>query len=97
MEGVSSLASEDEVSAPVVFQCIKCNVIIGDSFAIHSTNPDEQTITLSAASHIKRCPELFTSYNGHDIGSTYIILKCSACEVSKMLKLRDTVRSRGAV
>lgn len=70
---------EEEVSAPVVFLCIKCHLIVGDSYAFHSTNPDMQTITLSAASNVKRSEELFTSHNGHDIGSTFINFKCSGC------------------
>ena len=72
---------EEEVSSPIVFQCSKCNLIVGDSFAFLMSNPDAQTITLSAVSNIKRTPDLYTSYKGHDIGSTYILFVCSGCEV----------------
>lgn len=77
----TSASMDEEVSSPIVFQCLKCNLVVGDSFAFHSANPELQTITLSAVSNVKRISELFTSYTGHDIGSTYINFKCSGCQV----------------
>lgn len=72
---------EDEVSSPLVFQCLKCNLIVGDSYSFHCANPEQHTISLSAASNIKRVSELFTSFSGSDIGSTYVNFTCSGCQV----------------
>mmetsp|Transcript_19517 Transcript_19517/g.36375 ORF Transcript_19517/g.36375 Transcript_19517/m.36375 type:complete len:213 (+) Transcript_19517:147-785(+) len=71
---------EDEVSSPLVFQCLKCNLIVGDSYSFHCANPEQHTISLSAASNIKRVSELFTSFSGSDIGSTYVNFTCSGCQ-----------------
>ena len=72
---------EEEVSAPVVFQCFKCNLVVGDSFAFRCADRDRQTITLSAASNITRTSDIYTSSSKFDYGSTYITFNCLGCEV----------------
>lgn len=71
---------EEEVSAPVVFQCFKCNLVVGDSFAFRCADRDRQTITLSAASNITRTSDIYTSSSKFDYGSTYITFNCLGCE-----------------
>lgn len=82
MTSVPTDATEDEISAPIVFQCCKCNRIVGDSLSFVTTNPENETITLSAASNIKGTGEFFTPKEGrHDVGCTYSTFNCQWCKV----------------
>lgn len=82
---------EDHISSHLVFQCLKCNLIIGDSISFHGANKDQDTITLSLASNIKRTGELFTSKSGFDVGSTYFSLCCTGCNVSIIAELCELI------
>ena len=64
------------VAAPLVFSCIKCRTIVGDSYSFITTDEVSNTLTLSAASNIQRTDELYTSYSEHDEGSTYFCYSC---------------------
>lgn len=69
-------------SNPLVFCCMKCHTIVGDSTLIAGTNADLQAITLIGASKIQREEELLTSTTSESIdkGSTYFQLSCSRCQ-----------------
>jgi hypothetical protein len=75
-----------EISSYLVFQCIKCRLIVGDSMSFQNTSKEANTIILSSASNIKRTGELFTSKSGFDVGSTFFSLCCTGCDVSMMLQ-----------
>jgi hypothetical protein len=70
------------ISNPLVFCCMKCHAIVGDSTLIAGTNSDLQAITLIGASKIQREEELLTSTTSESIdkGSTYFQLSCSCCQ-----------------
>lgn len=71
----------DSLPSPLVFQCGKCRIIIGDSFSFSSSSQQNQTITLATASNIKRIPEFHTSTTGPDVLSSYVMFHCENCEV----------------
>ena len=79
--GAGILDDEQTISGPLVFSCISCRTIIGDSFAFLRSDEDTQTVTLSGASNIKRTEDLHTSYQSYDEGSTYFVCKCAICDV----------------
>jgi hypothetical protein len=81
-EGTAAIIStpEAEITAPLVFFCSKCRTIVGDSFSFITSNQDANTLTISAASNIKRTTELYTSYEALDEGSTYFFFLCSCCQ-----------------
>lgn len=70
---------QQEVDAPLVFQCKSCSIIIGDSWSMQSSNAQMETITLSAASNVSRADEAVTSKQGADVGSTFHLLHCGKC------------------
>ena len=72
--------SSEDVSGPLVFSCCKCKTIVGDSFALFSSNQDMNTITLSASSNIQRTKDIYTSHDKQDHGSSYFLFVCSVCQ-----------------
>lgn len=65
---------------PLVFQCAKCNAILGDSLSWLCAIEDLGTITLShVTSKVEVPKKLVTSTEGCDLGSTYSALKCVGC------------------
>jgi len=70
-------ADDSPVSGPLVFSCRKCRTIVGDSFSMLCSNQEDATITLSAASHVQRGTQLFTSYESLDEGNSYFWFQCS--------------------
>lgn len=65
----------------VVFQCASCNVIIGDSTSWICANSVLRTVTLSDVSeYVVKGDALLTSQTGPDLGSTYHMLNCTACQ-----------------
>jgi kinetochore protein Mis18 len=71
--------AENEMNA-LVFQCAGCKLIVGDSYCMHSTNEAMKSITLTAASNIRRSHDIYTSKTGLDVGSTYFSFTCSGCD-----------------
>ena len=69
------------ITSHLVFQCIKCNIIVGDSTSFQTSNEDLQVIILSGASNIQKGTDVFTSKSGIDIGSTYFSFNCKGCKV----------------
>ena len=67
------------IDTPLVFQCLKCRSIVGDSLSVVSIHQGMQLITLSAAEHIRREKEIYTSKSGDDIGSTFYRFSCKIC------------------
>ena len=67
------------ISAPLIFQCGSCKVIVGDSFSFVESREDVRMISLTAASNIQRSADVYTSKTGSDIGSTYFSFACSVC------------------
>ena len=80
----------EKVSAPLVFQCIQCHIVVGDSWSFSESNAEAKTITLSSASNIKRTADLHTSSSGYDSGSTYATFNCSSCNVSTLFMIALT-------
>ena len=74
--------NDAQVSGPLVFHCLKCKTVVGDSFSLVCSSEEAKTITLSAASNIQRTNELYTSYETLDEGSTYFSLLCVGCQQS---------------
>ncbi len=70
----------EEVSGPLVFSCINCKTIIGDSYSLFYSSEEYKTITLSASSNIQRTSELYTSYKDHDKGSSFYSFVCLNCQ-----------------
>ncbi|CAG8441487.1 1449_t:CDS:2 [Diversispora eburnea] len=69
-----------ELTGPLVFQCLKCKVIVGDSFAWVTADKDLNSISLYAKPHnIRVGTELLWSKEGIDVGSTYILMYCDGC------------------
>jgi hypothetical protein len=69
-----------EIQNPLVFQCSKCRIIIGDSYSFQCSHEEMKTITLTAASNIQRSADVLTSKYGADVGSTYFTFSCSECD-----------------
>lgn len=81
-------AGDDEtspVSGPLVFSCGNCRTIVGDSFSFLCSNEADKTITLSAASNVKRGTQLFTSYDTLDEGNSYFDFECIELRCRKKL------------
>lgn len=72
---------ETNRSSTLIFQCIRCKTIIGDSLALRSTNETLQIIALNGASNIQKCMEVGTSKTGIDCGCTYFSFSCEICKV----------------
>lgn len=73
---------EEEIQSPLVFQCVACRTIIGDSYSFQCSNEEMSIITLTAASNIRRSQDVYTSKAGLDIGSTYFAFSCTNCDQS---------------
>eukprot|EP00051_Salpingoeca_urceolata_P021717 m.343281 g.343281 ORF g.343281 m.343281 type:complete len:241 (+) comp19849_c2_seq3:362-1084(+) len=72
---------DEEISAPLVFQCNSCRLVLGDSFSWVCADEQMQTVTLQAAvPGIKFGPRLKTSESEHDMGSTYLPFSCPCGE-----------------
>ena len=70
----------EEVSGPLVFSCVKCRTLVGDSFSFHGSSEKMRTVTLIASSNIKRSLDVYTSKSGNDVGSTYFQFTCLNCQ-----------------
>ncbi|KAK8814281.1 hypothetical protein WA158_008143 [Blastocystis sp. Blastoise] len=70
----------EEISGPIVFQCKKCHVILGDSFSLTCTDQQLNMITLKSVIHVTISEELQTSASGPDRGSTFNSLQCESCK-----------------
>eukprot|EP01041_Mallomonas_annulata_P005985 gene5985-12067_t len=67
-------------STNLIFQCLKCNLVVGDSNNFSNSNEELQVIVLSAASNIEKGHDVFTSKSGIDVGSTYFSFRCKGCK-----------------
>eukprot|EP00045_Choanoeca_perplexa_P002940 m.27821 g.27821 ORF g.27821 m.27821 type:complete len:186 (+) comp11779_c0_seq2:153-710(+) len=86
-------APQDEISAPLVFQCSTCKAIVGDSFNWIASSEELNAITLSAAaSSVTIANDLETSTDGPDLGSTFSRFRC-ACGQALGRMYRTTARS----
>ena len=82
MSAQEATSDDPQVTGPLVFSCLKCKSIVGDSFSLLSSNEEANTITLSASSNIQRPKEMYTSYESLDEGSTYFPIMCKFCQQS---------------
>jgi kinetochore protein Mis18 len=73
---------ESEVIAPLVFQCIGCRTIVGDSFSVVNIDASTQLVTLAAAENVQRNKGICTSKEGPDVGSTFYRFSCKSCNAS---------------
>ena len=81
---VAASAADDDIpvpTTPLVFLCVKCKNIVGDSLAMVHSDQQHQQITLSGVSNIKWSSSVSTAKSGHDVGNTYFTFSCSQCEV----------------
>jgi len=69
-----------DAEGPLIFSCLNCRTIIGDSFSLVCTNRGLNSITLSKAHSIAKLEDLITSRDSIDLGSTYFPVKCSFCD-----------------
>ncbi len=72
------------LSAPLIFQCIGCRIVVGDSFSFVCSNERKQTMTLSSALNVKSLPGFQTSMDEYDVASSYTLYSCKNCEVSRV-------------
>eukprot|EP01102_Stenamoeba_stenopodia_P004050 TRINITY_DN14203_c0_g1_i1.p1 TRINITY_DN14203_c0_g1~~TRINITY_DN14203_c0_g1_i1.p1 ORF type:complete len:332 (-),score=86.42 TRINITY_DN14203_c0_g1_i1:173-1168(-) len=78
---VSLSASTDQIDAPLVFQCKKCNAIISDSFAFQVADEGLRAVIVHTACNVSfQANSLITSKKGIDIGSTYTLVSCATPE-----------------
>ncbi|CAH1799078.1 unnamed protein product [Owenia fusiformis] len=71
----------DDSEATMVFQCSKCNTIVGDSTAWLSCNTEMGSVTLNKVTEsVESMSVLATSTKGGDLGSTYVGLRCKHCK-----------------
>lgn len=83
-----------QLKGPLVFQCVKCLAILGDSFAWKSAEKQLKTVTLCVKSDTALvCDDVQTSTSGFDSGSTYSWLKCERCGEMVGKKYLTTPRS----
>ena len=80
-DGKLADGEDDAPTTPLVFQCIACKNIIGDSIALLNTDEEQQIITLSGVSNIKWSSNVSTAKSGFDVGNTYFTFNCGQCEV----------------
>eukprot|EP00039_Didymoeca_costata_P011256 m.157340 g.157340 ORF g.157340 m.157340 type:complete len:161 (+) comp15114_c0_seq1:87-569(+) len=74
---VEGTVAEEQVDAPLVFQCRECRAILADSFSWVCSDTKTNTITVKVGSpNMKECPQLNTSQEEHDLGSTFALLQC---------------------
>jgi hypothetical protein len=71
----------DVPTTPLVFLCVKCKNVVGDSLALVHSDEQLQIITLSGVSNIKWSSMVSTAKSGHDVGNTFFTFRCSQCEV----------------
>ncbi len=81
-DGASS-ASAAQLNAALVFQCVKCQCIVGDSVALVKSDESQQSLTLSAVSNIKWSSSVETAKDGYDVGNTYFTFGCAQCGVGQ--------------
>ncbi|CAB4375780.1 unnamed protein product [Rhizophagus irregularis] len=82
-----------EITGPLVFQCLKCRLIVGDSFAFVTADRDLNSVVLYAKPHnIRVGTDLLWSREGIDIGSTYIMIYCNGCNLTLGKVWRTTPR-----
>ncbi|CAG8609871.1 6148_t:CDS:2 [Acaulospora morrowiae] len=83
-----------ELTGPLVFQCLSCKIIVGDSFAWVAADRKLNSVTLYAKPHnIRVGTELLWSKEGVDIGSTYTLMYCNGCNATLGKVWRTTPRS----
>eukprot|EP00762_Andalucia_godoyi_P000477 ANDGO_03088.mRNA.1 Kinetochore protein mis18 len=78
----SSMADET-IANPLVFQCEKCRVILGDTFSLVTADGEMQMVCLELASpHVVVDKDAFlvSPASARDAGSTFHILKCASCK-----------------
>ena len=80
--------SRKAIDLPLVFQCGKCNIIIGDS--LKCSNIQAGSITLdSVTDNVKLGETLVRCTKGWDIGCAYLVVGCANCgeHLGKMYKV----------
>nr|CCA24618.1 conserved hypothetical protein [Albugo laibachii Nc14] len=77
---VDASESCDERSSPIVFQCIKCRSILGDSFSFVCSNKKLATVTLDAVTNVVVKDHTKTSQHGIDVGSSFREVFCRKCK-----------------
>lgn len=73
----NSVAASNEIGAPVVFSCISCRSLLGDSYSWIDANT--ASILLQRCINISVSSQLELSNEGDDIGSTFNRLQCVQC------------------
>ncbi|XP_014665855.1 PREDICTED: protein Mis18-alpha-like [Priapulus caudatus] len=69
--------------AHIVFQCAKCNVIIGDSTSWAFANKSLSGVVLHATTqNVTETQMVRTSDEDVDFGSTYTLLQCNNCKTT---------------
>ncbi|CAG8601895.1 1544_t:CDS:2 [Funneliformis caledonium] len=69
-----------EITGPLVFQCLKCRLIVGDSFAFVTADRELNSVVLYAKPHNLRLgTDLLWSREGIDVGSTFNLIYCIDC------------------
>ncbi|KXJ23776.1 protein Mis18-alpha [Exaiptasia diaphana] len=68
---------------PLVFHCVGCRTIIGDSLSWVCADQNLRTVSLSAVTpfvHVATEDGMEISAEGEDLGSTFVVLKCATCQ-----------------
>ena len=77
----SNNSSESQITAPLVFQCQNCKVIVGDSMSFSCSTQKLNSISLDKACNVTHTDYIITAKDGSDIGCSYVTFHCSVCEV----------------
>lgn len=73
------MLQEDEEVRLLVFQCSKCQAIVGDSLRLEAADEEIQVILLKGTSGVTVSPDTSISTSGRDAGSSYKSLRCAGC------------------
>ena len=85
---MTSTSNDDEeselsrkvIDLPLVFQCGKCNIIIGDSLKCSNINIQAGSITLyNVTDNVKVGETLVMCTKGWDTGCAYLVVECGNC------------------
>ena len=70
----------EDITAPLVFQCQQCKVIVGDSMSFSYSTEKLNSISLEKACNVTHANFIITAKEGHDVGCSYVKFFCNNCD-----------------
>ncbi|KAI0562575.1 hypothetical protein FGB62_58g121 [Gracilaria domingensis] len=77
-EGVQESATDAPYS-DIVFQCVKCHTVVGDTRAPHVVDLEHNILSLRAASNVRTDDKLHVCQSGFAAGCTFRRILCDNC------------------